>query len=246
MPLRTENYLITAEIRYENDFRNKYNQFVKAVRKISKVVDSKTFTRQIIAGFRHPAIRVQVTADNTEKEILDVANMLEDFGNTMFGEDGLLVDELQSRMNNISGNVAKRFFLNTRPVTGNLADALESQDVLVEAHPKGIIGALINWRNLDTTLTSRQKAIRKKRAQTAIGSYPYQTPGGEISVQSYWAFIDQGFVHYQTGALVPGRNFILNSQGQYHEEDVAELNEIQNFLVQSIKELNSNTASILS
>jgi len=243
MALQTKNWIIASEIDFGKNFFRGFDRAINGIRKnLANAFNQDRFIK-VAKNLEVPNINVSVTADRTIDIANNIADMLESFKIGIFEPSGALHNEMIASMDKIMQNVSVRSQVIPRR-TGTLADAMNSQSTIVDANKSRIVGAAINWRQLDNDTNTRRSIIRKKKAQATAKKYQYNTPQGAISIGGYWAFVDQGFNHKQSG-FISGREFILDSKGSYHEEDLKILDAIPKFLTDSVNELNRQTQTTI-
>jgi len=237
------DFIFTAEIAYEKNFWRDFDTAIRHIYLAAEALSDISFTQKVAKNIESSVIKVSVSGKTNSKRIVLAADMLGSWKVGMFEEGKILEDKVRDTMEEILTNVAARFASTVIGSSGTLASALDANKVIVDSNKQRIIGAAINWRALDNA-TSRSAVKAAKRLKQEIKEYPYQTPNGIIGITGYWAFVDQGFKHYRAGPI-RGRNFILDSKGQYHPNDKELLDSIPKFLTESVAELNQKTAAAL-
>jgi hypothetical protein len=243
MAVNEKNYLITGEVRFPSGFYGKFDDVVRKVRRVAEWADGREFIQRV--SLNSPLVRVRVTAKSSKNAVLSTANLLENYKRNTFEQNGRLHRRMHEVMERIRANVESRFLSAGIGVrSGNLFATVLSQDVVVDANKSRIVGAVMNYKNMERELNTRSVVTRRKKATQRMRVYPYETPAQTLNVAGYWAFLDQGFVH-RSGTVVTGREYILDAKGDYNIEDRQLLDSIPKMLSDSIQQLNQKTQAIL-
>lgn len=240
------DFLITYQIRYGNNIKAQAKLADDTLKGFGKTADS------ILSGIKLRTSAGEVATFKkvrSSKSLEATGELIKDFVNTsFFGEESSIARYTRGVFEAIHANVIARLADSGIGIkSGALLAAVIQQDVEVTATPTAIFFGVMSPSSMDFQTTGvRRKALKRSKARKrrgSLGVYSYKTPRGNVAVRGYWSFLDQGWTS-RSGAIVPGREFILTSRGTLNDEDAEALDSIPKFVESEINKFKAEAARL--
>ena len=253
MAINFEDYLITFEARFNKNINrtlrnvsSTFRNFPEKLRKNLSLSVGGTSSR-ITVGISRIALKSQVKIP--KQKWTSLAKATDELRNDLFGggDTQSLFDEIVAeKLDTIFTNVAVRFVnANLDSITGNLADAMSTQNPAVDEFKTiGIRAGIGNIEDLNRD--TEPYRINKKTGEVTMRKattreYKYTTADGTtVEDPGYWAFQEFG-----TSNGVRKRAFWLSLARELHTADEAKFKEILVWLRERINGYNNRAREIM-